>query len=270
MNRRKFVNLIGVGAVACAAVLTTLKGAEIFKTAIEVVQRDGLYDSNDNLIEFVGLEDTVKKVETSIKYKSGRSHGERELFGSSVVLDKDRILTAAHVVDVKLPRQVYDCKKTVLVGGLETEILYLSPSDEFDLAVLRNPDPENYKPIQRGNSDELKVGNIITTAGFAYGVENLLTRPGHIVSKKAPESFTTHTKNPMEDFIVAWNSSDTGDSGGGVFAYRDGKIELVGITKMKYHESVVISQKINDVMRTIELMEKADRYKLRMLKGGGK
>ncbi len=141
---------------------------------------------------------------------------EENALGSGVIVRSDGyILTNHHVVDgaehikVELTdRRTFDAK---LVGSD-------APSD---LAVLKI-DAANLRALALGNSDQLRVGDIVLAVGNPLGVGQTVTMG--IVSAKGRA--TGLTNGSFEDFIQTDAPINQGNSGGALVNTRG---ELVGI-----------------------------------------
>ena len=83
-------------------------------------------------------------------------------------------------------------------------------------------------PFQIGESDELKIGHFIYLSGKPE-INSEVARPGFVTSlvSAAPIS-VLEVKKDNNEFGIS-QSTDQGDSGSPIMAFRDGKPELVGI-----------------------------------------
>jgi len=114
-----------------------------------------------------------------------------------------------------------------------------------DLAIISLP-KFNYQPLAYtiGDAGELQTQNLIYVTGWPGGLVKNTTR-GHITS--VDDSRRMH-RNPEISFIFDASISP-GNSGGGIFAVRDGQLELVGITSAMYSgtNDLYIGIKINAI-----------------------
>ncbi len=175
--------------------------------------------------------------------------------GSGVILKKSEkeqkflLLTARHVVDTPtLPPEKKDeegrtislakiTKHKILMVTSETdrpvtahgiELTHLCISREADVAFLegKSTSEEEHRGFSvaplLGNSDDLAQGQIIYLVGFPFNLTKIYSS-GIVLSRGSPYQswddtnfYTNATSNP-------------GNSGGPLYALRDGKPELVGI-----------------------------------------
>lgn len=254
LDRRTFLKSVGLSTM-----IATLPGCN------KILFSDGEYDYNDNLIERLNLNSTVQ-ITNDISAKFGEYEGKRFQVGSAIIYDDDYMVTADHVItyigDVKhmfgstitIVPESYTSEITT--NDLEVKVIKQWP--EYDLSLLSNPyssvEDTIYHPAKRGNSDELKKGQVIVSQGNArgmYPVYNL----SHVARTELP---LTKGKPPTifikdEELFVSTFSGIPGDSGGGAYAIRDGKPELVGIYKMSVNDiSLTFIHKINSINKIIK------------------
>lgn len=111
-------------------------------------------------------------------------------------------------------------KKIAVVAQNETKDLAV-----ISVSKLRHPP----LPYSMGNANELQPQNLVVVIGYPEGLFENITR-GYVTSVN--DSKLT-SDNPESVFIFDASIS-SGNSGGGIFAVRDGKLELVGITSGMY------------------------------------
>ncbi|GEM_PF-3940872 len=114
-----------------------------------------------------------------------------------------------------------------------------------DVAIISVP-KLNHQPLvyALGNSDELQTQNIVYVVGWPLGLIKNLTQ-GHISSVHDSRLIRA---DPDANFIFDASISP-GNSGGAIFAVRDGKFELIGITDATYTgaNDLYIGVKINSL-----------------------
>ncbi len=111
--------------------------------------------------------------------------------------------------------------------------LYRNREKDFSLFEMPPADgPEYIKtlnfPFKIGKSDKLRIGNFIYLNGHP-GINSEVARPGivtSLVSATSDEAFVV--KKNDNEFGLS-QSTDHGDSGSPIMAFRDGRPELVGI-----------------------------------------
>ena len=114
-----------------------------------------------------------------------------------------------------------------------------------DLAIISVPKLDHQALIYSvGNSKELQTQNLVYVTGWPLGLIKNVTQ-GHVTSVN---DSALARDDPEADFIFDASISP-GNSGGAIFAVRDGKFELVGITSAMYLGSndLYIGVKINPV-----------------------
>jgi len=151
-----------------------------------------------------------------------RERRERAL-GSGVIVSKDGyILTNNHMVSdaTKVLVQFYD--------GRETEAKVVGTDDKTDLAVIK-VEEKNLDPLPLGDSDQLRLGEVVLAIGNPFGLGNTVTMG--IVSAKGR---TNMDVLDYEDFIQTDAAINMGNSGGALVNTRG---QLVGINTMIFSRS---------------------------------
>ena len=141
-----------------------------------------------------------------------------EFLGSGVLIDKNRILTAAHVVQTAkaISVQFYD--------GMRYDTKIIASSFQADVALLELIDPpQKQYPASIGNSDAVEIGQEVFVIGAPYGMTYSLTA-GHISGRIAPDDVINEFAG-ME-FFQTDAAINEGNSGGPLFN-RNG--EVIGI-----------------------------------------
>ncbi|MEK6940203.1 MAG: S1C family serine protease [Nanoarchaeota archaeon] len=125
------------------------------------------------------------------------------------------------------------------------EVKTMAYNSGKDLAIVSVPKLD-HKPLAYtiGDSRELQTQNIVYVVGWPLGLVKNVTQ-GHITSvNDSPLA----NSQPETNFIFDASISG-GNSGGAVFAVRDGKFELIGITDATYlgANDLYVGVKINPV-----------------------
>jgi len=137
--------------------------------------------------------------------------------GSGVMVDKKgTIITNQHVIDSAEKIRV------VLSDKSEFEAEVAGKDKETDLAVLKlKGDIKNWQPLAWGDSDKLRLGDVVLAVGNPFGVGNTVTMG--IVSAKGRANVGIVD---YEDFIQTDAAINPGNSGGALVNLRG---ELVGV-----------------------------------------
>jgi len=143
-----------------------------------------------------------------------RQRIERTL-GSGVILDADgHIVTNEHVIANA------EAIRVQLADGRTAVASIVGRDPDTDLAVLQI-DLKNLPVMELGNSDHLKVGDVVLAIGDAYGLSQTVTHG--IVSATSRQQLGLAT---LEDFIQTDAAINAGNSGG---ALVDSNGKLIGI-----------------------------------------
>jgi serine protease Do len=140
---------------------------------------------------------------------------ERSL-GSGVIVSPDGIvITNNHVIADA------DKIRVTLHDKREVEAKVIGTDPKSDVAVLRLKDTRRLRPISLGNSDQLRLGDVVLAVGNPFGVGQTVTMG--IVSAKGRANMGIVD---YEDFIQTDAAINPGNSGGALVNMRG---ELVGI-----------------------------------------
>ena len=186
----------------------------------------------------VGIADAVEKVYDSVvvinTYKDGRVYSGGSGFIYKVDGEESYIITNHHVVS----------------GGEEYKIIYtdtkeaeakLLGSDEYaDIAVLKVKTKENYKEVEIGKSDEMRVGDTAFTVGAPLDNTYSWTVTRGILSGKDRLVEVSLQQGNQSDYIMnvmqtdsAVNSGNSGgplcNSNGEVVGVINAKISSTGV-----------------------------------------
>ncbi|MEW7976752.1 MAG: Do family serine endopeptidase [Candidatus Sedimenticola endophacoides] len=143
--------------------------------------------------------------------------------GSGVVLNADgHILTNNHVVETA------DEIRVVLADGRTLQARIAGSDPETDLAMLKI-DADDLPAILIGNSDNLRVGDVVLAIGNPFGVGQTVTMG--IVSATGRSELGINT---FENFIQTDAAINPGNSGGALINARG---ELVGINTAIFSKS---------------------------------
>jgi serine protease DegQ len=143
--------------------------------------------------------------------------------GSGVIVSRDgTILTNHHVVDEARALEV------MLADGSRAVARLIGSDPETDLAVLRI-DGKGLPAIELGDSDRVRVGDVVLAVGNPFGVGQTVTQG--IVSALGRNQLGINT---FENFIQTDAAINPGNSGG---ALVDSEGRLIGINTALYSRS---------------------------------
>ena len=135
--------------------------------------------------------------------------------GSGFLIDEDGyIVTNNHVIEDA------DQIKVILADDREFDAELVGRDPKTDLALIRIAEASNFKPLELGNSDTVKVGTWVVAIGSPFGLEQTVT--AGIVSAKG----RIIGSGPYDDFIQTDASINPGNSGGPLLNMEG---EVVGI-----------------------------------------
>jgi len=165
--------------------------------------------------QFPGGDDFFRQFQTPQQQQPRRPQVERGL-GSGVIVSADgSILTNHHVVDGAT-------KITVLMSDNKSYDAKIVGSDQpSDLAVLKI-EAENLPFLTLGNSDTVRVGDIVLAIGNPLGIGQSVT--SGIISAKGRR--TGLSDGSFEDFLQTDAPINRGNSGGALVSLNG---ELIGI-----------------------------------------
>ena len=152
---------------------------------------------------------------TNGRYENTQPNQVTPSTGSGVVVSSDGyIITNLHVIEWATEIRV------ALQDGREAEPTIIGISKEDDMAVLRI-DLDNLQPIELGNPDEAKVGDVVLAIGNPFGVGQTVTQ-GIISGTRRKGLNIAH----FENFLQTDAAINPGNSGG---ALIDSHGRLLGI-----------------------------------------
>ena len=177
--------------------------------AVVNIYSDILINNRDNSLPFL---DRFNSIFGLNRTRSGSS------LGSGVIFSSDGyILTNQHVIgdtNLSVTVELHDGRK------LQAKIVGIDRGT--DLAVLKINQEEEILSIEIGNSDNLKIGDIVLAIGNPYGL-------GQSVSMGIVSATGREFNNPYSDYIQTDASINRGNSGG---ALIDTSGRLVGINTL--------------------------------------
>jgi S1-C subfamily serine protease len=143
---------------------------------------------------------------------------ETEGIGSGVIYDtKGHIITNAHVIRGA---------KAILVtfiNGKESSAEIIGTDPRTDLAVIKvHPIPERMEPAVLGDSDELRVGDLVLAIGNPFGLSHTVT--AGIISGLGRRTLGSETL--YENYIQTDAAINRGNSGGALVNLKG---EVIGI-----------------------------------------
>jgi S1-C subfamily serine protease len=154
--------------------------------------------------------------------RTGRIQERTEIgFGSGVIISSDGlVVTSHHVIEGKQDIIL------LLSDGREISPEVLASDPDSDIAVLRIPELDDLNPIPLGNSDAVRVGEMVFAIGNPYGLNETVSR-GIISAKgRAPRSELRHQEFLQTDAVI-----HLGHSGGPLVNIRG---DLIGINRKAY------------------------------------
>ena len=235
MDRRKFLKNMGILAGMGMVSASMIDGRPV-KYLIKKSFEDGKYDFDDLLIDnYDELRFGAVEYKTKIKYKSSNRESERNSYGLGF-RKGNKLLTANHLVSVDnlimrtpfgmmyLPAETLSSH--VYFPDGEGKILHKDKKE--DIALIEMPD-EYGNEFPLGNSDELEIGNLIALSGKSLGQKKVVKQGRVISTYSSDEMRETGGYGKKEDRLLVWYLNMSGDSGGPVYAFRDGEPEVVGM-----------------------------------------
>lgn len=233
---------INLHSLGTAEIYTDIKKKTYLVTANHVVQND------DVMYRFPSM-DEVKKVSDQFflleDYQVNILHD--SLRKSNEETEDERF----YVEDASGNKTLSNYSRTSeeMAGVLKTmkpkKIEIVAQNETKDLAVISVP-KLSHLPLAYsiGDAKELQAQNIVLVTGYPKGYFKNVNR-GFVTS----ENDSRLLDKNYENAFIFDASISPGNSGGGIFAVRDGKFELVGITSAMYMgaNDLYIGVKINGV-----------------------
>jgi S1-C subfamily serine protease len=277
--RREKMKRLTVAMIISAALVSF--GAVLFVNAQKNIKEflgiDGKYDTHLALVGMV----TIESLNTAMKFlptvaaqlkiqtmpniagipegfESGISQkAAGVLFGGRYLLTVEHVMRGGKI-DFQtsfgirqVPTYTVDAKYTGIIANQEFKLKKIGADHEQDWALFEVVgDIRSYQaPFKIGKSEELKAGHMVYIMGRP--IPDVVLKNSIISATSAREIVAVLPKvNPDEVLIVAAGIYP-GDSGGPVYALRDGQPELVGIIN-----AGVINTTIGFVLKIRPLLEK--------------
>ena len=169
--------------------------------------------------------------------------------GSGIVIDdKGYILTNNHVVD-----QAHKLKVTLTDGNVFSGIV-VGTDRTTDLAVVKLDSKESLPVVLLGNSDELKIGQIVIAIGNPFGLTGGPTVTAGIVSAL---NRSLQLENGILELIQTDAAINPGNSGGPLLNIQG---EVVGINFAGLQGGVGFAIPSNTVMRIAPVLIEKGNY----------
>ena len=174
---------------------------------------------------------------------------ETKSLGSGFVIEKDKkflyILTNAHVIEGKNIKVIFnkDNQKIAKLVGKD---------DKSDIAVLKVEIDEgikNIKPLKVGNSNKLKVGYFVLSAGSPYNLGHTYTF-GIVSALHRNLGFSAY-----EDYIQTDAPINPGNSGGALLN-MNGEVVGMNIAVVQSGEGIGFALPIETVLEIYQLIKK--------------
>ena len=226
-------------------------------TTVNVTQADGLTPMSLTEVYNAYVDSSVV-ITCQIRYTTntwyGPSSGTKTSAGSGFVIsDNGYIVTNYHVIDGA------DSIWVTFYDGKEYQATYVGGEESNDIAVLKI-DATGLKPVVLGDSNQLSVGETVSTIGNALGTLSFSQTSGNI---SALSRSVTYSDGTIINMLQTDCTINSGNSGGPLFD-RFGRV--VGITSAKYSnngdssdaaiENIGFAIPINDVKDIItDIME---------------
>ncbi len=252
------------------------------KSIRELLGIDGQYDTHSVLVGMAGLEKlemiikSLPIVEVALKIQTmpnmaGVPEGmESEIIQRAVgILLGDRyLLTVVHAtiggnIDFKTPfgtakvmTHTVWAKYACVIAGEKFElrppmVRFYCHEQDWVLFELPTGALGKQYPVKIGKSDELKPGHFLYLVGSPSNIA-MLVRNGIVEATRVDDIKTVLPKVNPDDAFALSGGIYPGDSGGPVFAVRDGQLELVGII----NSGVVTAVTIGYALKITPLFEK--------------
>lgn len=176
--------------------------------------------------------------------------------GSGFVWDKDGHIITNHHVVVDAERV-----KVIFPDGTEVDAEVLGTDPDSDLAVLAVDLPRDFlQPVELGDSDSLKVGQMAIAIGTPFGREFTITKG--IISALGRRILSPRQSYSIPDAIQTDASINPGNSGGPLL---DRKGRVVGInsqieTRSGVNTGIGFAIPVNEAKRVVPAIIRAGVY----------
>ena len=165
--------------------------------------------------------------------------------GSGIIIDdKGHILTNNHVIDGT------DRLRVTLGDSKQVSAKVVGTDDETDLAVVRaepleinSNDAVKFQPVNLGNSEELKVGQIVMAVGNPFGLTGGPTVTAGIISSL---NRNVQFENGILELVQTDAAINPGNSGGPLINTK-GEVVAINTAKIPYGQGIGFAVPINIV-----------------------
>jgi serine protease Do len=165
--------------------------------------------------------------------------------GSGIIIDnRGHILTNNHVIDGT------DRLRVTLDNSKQVNARVVGTDEETDLAVVRakpleiyNNDEVKFQPANLGNSEELKVGQIVMALGNPFGLTGGPTVTAGIISSL---NRNVQFENGILELVQTDAAINPGNSGGPLINTK-GEVVAINTAKIPYGQGIGFAVPINTV-----------------------
>ena len=165
--------------------------------------------------------------------------------GSGIIIDdRGHILTNNHVIDGT------DRLRVTLEDSKQVGAKVVGTDEETDLAVVRaepveinSKDAVKFQPVNLGNSEELKVGQIVVAVGNPFGLTGGPTVTAGIISSL---NRNVQFENGIMELVQTDAAINPGNSGGPLINTR-GEVVAINTAKIPYGQGIGFAVPINTV-----------------------
>ncbi len=160
--------------------------------------------------------------------------------GSGFIVNKEgHIITNYHVIAGG------EILKVITPEGEMTEPRILGGDPRFDVAVLDLPG-SGYKPVNIGDSDNLKVGQIVVAVGYPLG---LIGEPSVTIGVISALNRTIRAPNVTLENVIQTDAAINPGNSGGPLATIDGKVIGVNTAIIPFAQGIGFAIPINTAIR---------------------
>jgi serine protease Do len=165
--------------------------------------------------------------------------------GSGIIIDdRGHILTNNHVIDGT------DRLRVTLEDSKQVGAKVVGTDEETDLAVVRaepveinSKDAVKFQPVNLGNSEELKVGQIVVAVGNPFGLTGGPTVTAGIISSL---NRNVQFENGIMELVQTDAAINPGNSGGPLINTK-GEVVAINTAKIPYGQGIGFAVPINTV-----------------------
>jgi serine protease Do len=165
--------------------------------------------------------------------------------GSGIIIDdRGHILTNNHVIDGT------DRLRVTLEDSKQVGAKVVGTDEETDLAVVRaepveinSKDAVKFQPVNLGNSEELKVGQIVMAVGNPFGLTGGPTVTAGIISSL---NRNVQFENGILELVQTDAAINPGNSGGPLINTK-GEVVAINTAKIPYGQGIGFAVPINTV-----------------------